>query len=585
MSFEHLQILWLLLVLPPALVLFFWWASRQRQKLLEQFIQTRLLSTLTVGISPARKKIRFGCLVFAVALLVITLARPQHGFDLQEVEQRGLDIVVAVDTSKSMLATDIAPNRLTRARLAALELMQKAGTDRMGLVAFAGDAFLECPLTIDNTAFQQCVQALDVNSIPQGGTAIAAAIKTALTAFKEGNHHKVLVLFTDGEDNDTGALEAAQGAAKAGLKIFTIGIGTAAGDLLRVTDANGNSDYVRDEQGNVVKSHLNEALLQQIAGATGGFYLPLRGANTIDTLYERGLAPLPKSEGKERLVRRYHEQFYWPLALAMLLLLVEIFLPERRSLPRRLVSTKQSEGGSFRAKAGPTRREPDGGLKQAGPEAGVPIATLVALLGLAVCGNASASPSSALREYKSGCYTNALQEFERLAQANTNDLRLIFNAGTAAYRATNFDAALNDFQAATLSPDLKLQQQAHYNLGNTLYRLGELKFEPDTEGLTALEESWQRAIKSYEHAAELNTNDTDVAYNLAFVKKQMGLIAQLREAMRKAKQAADEAVRRNEYHRALEIMESLNNPIAAKKFQDYTKKLKDIDAIVTPHQP
>jgi Ca-activated chloride channel family protein len=564
MKFEHLQILWLLLVLPPALALFFWQAARRRQQLLEQFIQARLLSTLTVGISPARQKIRFGCLVFAVALLVITLARPQRGFDLQEVEQRGLDIVVAVDTSKSMLATDIAPNRLARARLAVLELMQKAGTDRMGLVAFAGDAFLECPLTIDNTAFQQCVQALDVNTIPQGGTAIAAAIKTALTAFKEGNHHRVLVLFTDGEDNDTGALEAAQDAAKAGLKIFTVGIGTEKGELVRVAEANGNSDYVRDEQGNVVKSHLNETLLQQIAGATGGFYLPLRGANTIDTLYERGLAPLPKSEGKERLVRRYHEQFHWLLAAAILLLLAEMFLPERRF---------------------PTRREPNGGLKRAGPEAGVPIATLVALLGLAVCGNAAASPSSALREYKSGYYTNALQEFERLAQANTNDLRLIFNAGTAAYRATNFDAALNDFQAATLSPDLKLQQQAHYNLGNTLYRLGELKFEPDTEGLVALEESWQRAVKSYEHAAELNTNDTDVAYNLAFVKKQIGLIAQLRETMRRAKQAADEAVRRNEYHRALEIMESLNNPIAAKKFQDYTKKLKDIDAIVTPHQP
>ena len=138
------------------------------------------------------------------------------------------------------------------------------------------------------------------------------------------------MLLTDGEDNDTGALEAAQNAAKAGLKIFTIGIGTAAGDLLRVTEANGNSDYVRDEQGNVVKSHLNEALLQQIAGAAGGFYLPLRGANAIDTLYERGLAPLPKSEGRERLVRRYHEQYHWPLALAMLLLLAELFLPERK---------------------------------------------------------------------------------------------------------------------------------------------------------------------------------------------------------------------------------------------------------------
>ena len=572
MRFEHPNILWLLLVLPPALLAFFWWAMRSRQKLLVQFIEARLLSQLTVGISPARQKIRFGCLVFAVALLVVTLARPQHGFDLQEVEQRGLDIVVAVDTSKSMLATDIAPNRLARARLAALELMQKAGTDRMGLVAFAGDAFLECPLTIDNTAFQQCVQALDVNAIPQGGTAIASAINTTLTAFKEDSRYKVLVLFTDGEDNDTGALDAAQDAAKAGLKIFTIGIGTAAGDLLRVTEANGNSDYVRDEQGNVVKSHLNEALLQQIAGAAGGFYLPMRGANAIDTLYERGLAPLPKSEGRERLVRRYHEQYHWPLALAMLLLLAELFLPERK--------WERNNANNIRPRPSPLPRE----RENHSPVSAV-TGTVVLLALLVLPAIASASPASALREYKTGYYTNAMQEFERLAQANTNDLRLVFNAGASAYRATNFDTALNAFQAATLSPDLKLQQQAHYNLGNTLYRLGELKFEPDTEGLTALEESWQRAIKSYEHAAALNTNDTDIAYNLAFVKTQLGLIAQLREAMRRAKQAADEAVRRNEYHRAVEIMESLNSPIAAKKFQDYIKKLKDIDAIVTPHQP
>jgi len=572
MRFEHPQILWLLLVIPPALLAFFWWAMRSRQKLLVQFIEARLLSQLTVGISPARQKIRFGCLVLAVALLIVTLARPQHGFDLQEVEQRGLDIVVAVDTSKSMLATDIAPNRLERAKLAALELMQKAGTDRMGLVAFAGDAFLECPLTIDNTAFQQCVQALDVNSIPQGGTAIAAAINTALTAFKEDSRHKVLVLLTDGEDNDTGALEAAQNAAKAGLKIFAIGIGTAAGDLLRVTEANGNSDYVRDEQGNVVKSHLNEALLQQIAGAAGGFYLPMRGANAIDTLYERGLAPLPKSEGRERLVRRYHEQYHWPLTFAMLLLLVELFLPERK--------LERNNANNIRPRLGTLPRE----RENHSPVSAV-TGTVVLLALLVFPGITSASPASALREYKSGNYTNALQEFERLAQVNTNDLRLVFNAGAAAYRATNFDMALNAFQAAALSPDAKLQQQAHYNLGNTLYRLGELKFEPDTEGLTTMEETWQHAIKSYEHAAALNTNDTDVAYNLAFVKKQLGLIAQLREAMRRAKQAADEAVRRNEYHRALEIMESLNSPIAAKKFQDYIKKLKDIDAIVTPHQP
>ena len=202
MRFGNPHFLWLLLVIPPALALFFWWSGRARQKLLTQFIEARLLASLTVGISPMRRKIRFVLLISSAALLIAAIARPQYGYDKEEVRQTGLDIVVAVDTSKSMLTADIAPNRLERAKLAALELMQRAGSDRLGLVAFAGDAFLECPLTVDNTAFQQSVRALNVNSIPQGGTALAAAIDTALTAFKEQDHYKSLVLLTDGEDND-----------------------------------------------------------------------------------------------------------------------------------------------------------------------------------------------------------------------------------------------------------------------------------------------------------------------------------------------------------------------------------------------
>jgi Ca-activated chloride channel homolog len=560
MRFEHQNLLWLLLVVPPVLAAFFWWALRVRQKLLAQFIQSRLLSGLTAGVSPARQKIRFALVILAVAFLIITLARLQWGFDLETVEQRGLDIVIAVDTSKSMLATDIAPNRLARAKLAALELMQSAGTDRLGLVAFAGDAFLECPLTIDNTAFQQSVQALDVNSIPEGGTALEAAINTALEAFKEKNHYKALVLFTDGEDNDseTGALEAAQNAAKAGLKIFTIGIGSAEGTLVQVPDGNGNSDYIRDEKGQVVKTKLNEPLLQQIATTTGGFYLPLRGANTMDTLYERGLAPLPKSEGMEKTIQRYHEQFRWPLTAAILLLLAEMFLPERK---------RDRKAAAASAKTG---------------------AAAVAGLVIAICilpGSLFASPADALRDYQSGNYTNALSEYERLAQVDTNDLRLVFNAGAAAYRATNFDAAALDFQQVTLSPDLQLQEKAFYNLGGTQYRMGELKFEPDSDSLNAMEETWKTAANSYAHAVQLNTNDVDAVYNLGFVKRQIELIGQLRLMMQRAKQSADEAVRRNQFHQALEIMQSLNNPVATKKFQDYIKKLKDIDAIVTPHQP
>jgi Ca-activated chloride channel family protein len=456
-----------------------------------------------------------------------------------------------------MLATDIAPNRLARAKLATLELMQRASADRMGLVAFAGDAFLECPLTIDNTAFQQSVQALDVNSIPQGGTAIASAINTALTAFKEKTRHKVLVLFTDGEDNDSeaGALEAAQNAAKEGIKIFTIGIGSAEGTLVTVAGADGSTDYIRDEKGQVVKSKLNEPLLQQIATAAGGFYLPLRGANTMDTLYERGLAPLPKSESSEKLVRRYHEQFHWPLAIAMLLLLAEMFLPERKREKKPAIDLSKTS---------------------------VTTAAALVIAMVVLPNSIFASPADALRIYQSGNYTNALQEYERLAQADTNDLRLVFNAGDAAYRATNFDLAQNLFQQVTLSPDLKLQQQAYYNLGNVQFQ--KAKQAKDLDGL---EQGFDAAAKIYERAVTLNTNDADAMFNLNFSKSAAEYIRQIKAALLRAKGSADTAVQRAEFHTAFEIMQELTQKykIAGKQFEEFTKKLKDIDDIATPHQP
>ncbi len=550
MRFEHPNLLWLLLVIPPALALFFWWSERTRQKLLTQFVEARLLATLTAGISPARRKLRFTLIVASVALLLIALARPQYGYDKEEVRQNGLDIVVAVDTSKSMLATDIPPSRLGRAKLAALELMQTAKADRLGLVAFAGEAFLSCPMTIDDTAFQQSVQALDVNSIPQGGTALAEAIKTALAAFKENGNHKALVLFTDGEDNDEGALAAAQAAAKEGLKIFTIGIGSAEGTLVQIPDGNGGSDYIRDEKGQVVKTKLNESLLQQIAGATGGFYLPLRGADTISTLYERGLAPLPKSEGAEKLVRRYHEQFQWPLAVALLLLFVEFLLPER--------SLRTATKSKVIANA------------------------MILLAVFQISFSANASPAGALREYKSGNYTNALNEFTKLAEVQTNDLRLVFNAGDAAYRATNFDLAQKLFQQVTLSPDLKLQQQAFYNLGNVQFQVAK-----QAQDLDGLEQGFDAAAKIYSRAVLLNTNDADAIFNCRFAQGAAEQVRALKAALRSAKASADQAVQRAEFHTAFEIMQGLTQKykIAGKQFEEFTKKLKDIDDIATPHQP
>jgi Ca-activated chloride channel homolog len=489
MTFAYSSFLWLLLAVPPAMLLFFWWSAKARQKLMTQFIQARLLPGLVAGVSASREKIRAASLVAAVVCLLLALARPQWGYDLEEVKQRGLDIVVAIDTSKSMLAEDIAPNRLARAKLAALDLMQQAKSDRLGLVAFAGSAFLRSPLTIDDVAFRQSVESLDVNTLPVGGSALAEAIETALKAFKEGDSYKVLVLFSDGEDHDSDAVEAARKAAEEGLRIFTIGIGSAEGELLRIKAADGQSDYVRDENGNVVKSHLNEGLLQKIAGTANGFYLPLRGANTMDTLYQKGLAPLPKSEAQEKWVKRARERYHWPLAAAIALLLAEMFFSERKLEPKRANAAKS---------------------------AGLVATATVLLLLLLLPRAAVASSSSALREYKSGRYDEALKKYERALEKKTDDPRLHFNAGAAAYRAGQFDQAARHFEEALGSPDVNLQEQAYYNLGNTLYHLGEQAADPAKKT-----ESWEQSLEKYATSLKLNTQDADAKFNQEFVKKRL----------------------------------------------------------------
>ena len=493
MTFAYPKILLLLLLFPPLLAVFFWWSLRKRQELMTKFIQARLLPNLTVGISPVRQKIQMACVMGAVVCLVVALARPQWGFDYEEVKQRGLDIVVAIDTSKSMLARDVAPNRLTRAKLAALDLMQQAKSDRLGLVAFAGSAFLQCPLTIDDSAFRRSVEDLSVNTIPQGGTALAEAINTALTAFKEGDNYKVLVLMTDGEDNDQGVEAAIKKATEAGMRIYTIGIGTPEGEIVSIADGQGHSDYVRDEQGNVVKSHLNESLLRQISTDTGGFYLPMRGAKTIDTLYQHsnGLASLPKSETTEKRVKRFHEVYHWPLALAIVLMLFEMLLPESKPETEMAKSARAT-------------------LK---PAIAV-TAVLLLVLGLAF--SAAGSPASALREYNAGKYDQSLKDYQQALEKKKDDPRLHFNAGAAAYRNRQYEQAAKHFGDALNTPDLNLQQQAFYNLGNALYYLGESNADPSQRS-----KHWEEAAKDFQNTMKLNPKDGDAKFNYEFVKKKI----------------------------------------------------------------
>jgi Ca-activated chloride channel family protein len=511
------------------------WAWKVRQKLLASFVQARLLPGLLAGVSPARVKIRAALLCLALVFLIVALARPQWGFRWEEVKMRGLDIVVAIDTSRSMLAEDIVPNRLARAKLAALDLVQQAKTDRLGLIAFAGSAFLQCPLTTDDAAFRQCVESLDVRTIPDGGTALAEAIKTASTAFQEGDNYKVLVLFSDGEDQDQGAVEAAREAAKAGLRIFTIGFGKPEGELLRIQQPNGTTDYIRDEEGNVVKSRLNEDLLREIASATeGGFYLPMQGAKPIETLYEKGLAPLPKSESGERLVKRYFERYHWPLAVAIALILAEFLLPERKREPRPAATAGiGGRGREAPVSVGGISTPPT--TRSSGSPPPIPASAAGLLLCLVLPWSSLASNSGALREYKAGNYEKAQQEFERLLQKNQDDLRYQFNAGAAAYKNQQYNQAAEHFSKALNSSDIKLQEKAYFNRGNTLFHLGENTPEPQKKI-----ETWEKSLKDYDATTKLNPQDADAKHNAELVKRLLEELKQQQQQQQQQDQNKDD---------------------------------------------
>jgi Ca-activated chloride channel family protein len=507
MIFAHPKMLGLTAATLPLLGLFFWWSWRKRRFLISQFVQSRLLAHLTVGLSKGIQKTRMVLLAFSVGLILIALAGPRWGYAWEEARQRGLDIVVAVDTSRSMLAEDIAPNRLQRAKLAALDLMHLAKRDRLGLVAFAGTAFLQCPLTLDDEAFRQSVDELEVGIIPQGGTALAEAIQTAQSAFRqnESENHRVLVLFTDGEDHDSGALEAATKAAEAGLCIFTVGVGTPNGELLRQKNAQGNLDYIKDADGNVVKSHLNESLLTGIAKAANGFYLPLNGANAIDLLYERGLAPLPTTEISSKLIRQYHERFQWPLAFAIILLVIEVFLPDRKRVARS--QTIVNAGN---------------------PE----LRRLVALLLLGAFSLKSwASPSSALQEYRSGRFKEAHREYLRLLEKRPDDPRLQFNAGDAAYQAREYQEAAKHFSAAVAAPDPHLQEHAYYNLGNSFCQLGDAETALEKKG-----QAWEQSLHQFETALRLDPKDSDARYNLDVVRRKLEELKKQQQEQQQKKQ-------------------------------------------------
>jgi Ca-activated chloride channel family protein len=323
--------LWLLLA-APALAALLLLAFRRRRHILERFGDLPLMERLAGSLSLEKRIIKSVLLVVASVFLVLALARPQWGAKIETVQRRGIDIIVAVDTSLSMLAEDVKPNRLIQARGAVRSMMDHLQGDRIGLVAFSGTAYVACPLTLDYSAAAMFVDVLDPDLLPVPGTAIAAAIKTATAAFPEQERrYKVLILITDGEDHEGDVEAAAAAAAEQGVVIFAVGVGSPTGVPIPLRNERGDvTGYKEDKESRKVTSRLGESALEAVAAATRGkYYRSTPEGIELRRIYE-DIAAMDKKSLSSRLQTTYQERFAIPLGAALLLLVLEAGLGERR---------------------------------------------------------------------------------------------------------------------------------------------------------------------------------------------------------------------------------------------------------------
>lgn len=334
MKWGHPDILpWLLLLVPLGWLCFA--LLRRRRTKLSRLIDPAMTPVLAPHWNPVRAKSRLLLRLLALAAIGVALARPQWGFHWEEVHRKGLDLMVVLDTSRSMLASDIKPSRLQQAKWGIRDLLRNLHGDRVGLVPFAGSSVLQCPLTIDYAAFLMTLDDVYSGMIPRGGTAITQALQTAIDAFPEDTDaDKVILLITDGEDHEGNPLELLPELKEKGIRVYTIGIGTLEGEMVPSGDAQGA--YFKDRNGQIVKTTLKEDVLQKLALGTEGTYARSAPGDTgLERVFNESINQLKRSEQESRTAKVFEDRFVWPIGLALLLLAWEALLSDRRSANAR----------------------------------------------------------------------------------------------------------------------------------------------------------------------------------------------------------------------------------------------------------
>lgn len=521
------------LVLLPLLVLRIW-SHLGVSRRLPGLVSPRLSHRLINGATQARRWTVFTLQSLAILCLLTALARPQLGFEETENEVEARNLILAIDTSRSMLSDDLTPNRLDRAKLAAQDIILSLPDDRIGLIAFAGKPFLQAPLTVDHEAVLEAIEQLDTEVIPRGGTNLSAAVNLALETVKEAKlGPSALVLFSDGEALEGLAeIERVRDeASAAGLTLLAVGVGTAGGSIIPDVDENGQpipGEFVKDENGQVVRTRLTPEPLQALA-SKGGAYVHLGGAASLTQVVEQIRSGLASSREEAGTTEKPIERFLWPLSAAFILLVLSHLAPLFWLKPSPAKSRSLMKSGR-------------------GAVAAVAVATL-----LPIDGPAFAESEAPLDT------ADAVAVLERaLAEERSPEDRafLQLRIGAEAYQSGNYEKAVDAFGGAAAEGSPRYEGIAFYNLGNTLYRRGETALSassrapsnPDQvqslsapgDAMTTAIREWEGAVEHYETALGLDPDNTRIALNLDYVKKRLEELKKRQQEQQEQQQKQDQ---------------------------------------------
>lgn len=498
--FEHPQWLYGLLIFVPLWLAVVVLIQRKRKRF-ARLGEVGLLLNLTPDYSVGKQYLKSSLLLLSGMLLVVALANPQMGTTIKKAERKGVDLMVALDISNSMNCEDIQPSRLMRSKQALIRLLDKLGSDRIGIVVFAGNAFLQLPLTSDYGAAKLFISEISTDDISIQGTSVGAAIDLCLQSFEDSDeerenlHNKAIIVISDGEDHEETAMEAARKAAKMGVAVHTIGMGLPQGGLIPIYNNGRIVDYKKDRDGNTVVTKLNEEELQQIAAEGRGNYV---GANQtsagVEKVFEH-INQMDKTLLEQRNISDYESMYRWPLALALFFLLLDvvIFSKQHRRLNRQhLFGVKDR-------------------TKNAAP------LTVWILIGFCLSGSLIAPVQAQTiplthqgnRLYEKEDFSGAEEFYRKGLLYDSTSSRLIYNLGNTQYKQGLYEQAAQQYSKVLerpyLSEQLSQKQRAHaaHNLGNAYVQT----------------KAYDKAVEAYKQALRQQPNDADTKYNLAYAQK------------------------------------------------------------------